>query len=127
MNNYNKPETIKENQIVEAKSNFKENVKNAFKPVDKKEKIKEEIQKQKEKIQALENSMKYYFIDKSKFVNFRRDADINGAILEILPNGTFIEPVLYNDTQEWTKVKHNNNIGYVMTKYIGVEDSAPEE
>jgi len=127
MKNYNKPETINEEKKFEEKQTFKENVKNVFKPVDKQEKIKEEIQKQKEKIQALENSIKYYFIDKSKFVNFRKEPDKNGIVIEILSNGTFIEPVIYNDTQEWTKVKYNNKVGYVMTKFIGVEDSAPEE
>lgn len=94
---------------------------------DKSEDIKEQIQKQEEAIQALKNSISVYFVDKCEFVNLREGQSRDSLVLTVLKNGTFIEPVIYNDTTEWTKVTHQNKTGYIMTKYIGVETSTPVE
>lgn len=95
--------------------------------IDQSEHIKERIKEQEEKIQAIKNSVNVYFVNKCLFVNFREEANRNSRVLEVLKNGVIIEPVIYNDTTEWTKVKYENKTGYIMTKYIGVEVSTPIE
>lgn len=127
MKNYNNMSKPKEQSKVEvAKENVTDKVKKAFKPVDQTENIKKAIQEQEEKIQELKNSISVYFVNRCKFLNVRDEASKDSLVLHVLENGTIIEPVIYNETTEWTKIKFKGRHGYIMTKYIGVEVSTPE-
>lgn len=126
MKNYNKPSTLKNEEKNEEK-NVIEKLKDTFKPIDNTEEIKAKIKEQEEKIQALKNAVNIYFVDRCKFVNIREEQSTNSLVLDVLKEGELIEPIIYNDTTEWTKVKHKGKNGYIMTKYIGVEVSTPIE
>ena len=126
MKNYNKISNQKE-ENQEPKKNFKEVLKEKVRLVDQSESIKEQIKKQEEKIQALKNSISVYFVDKCEFVNLREEQSRNSKVVDVLKHGTLLEPVLYNDTTEWTKVTYKNRNCYIMTKFIGVEVSEPIE
>jgi len=118
---------LKEAPKKEEKESIAGKFKNKFIPVDQSEKIKAEIKKQEEKIQALKNSVNVYFVDKCLFVNLRENQGRDSLVLEVLKNGELIEPIIYNDTVEWTKIRYKEKTGYIMTKYIGVETSIPVE
>jgi len=124
--NYNKFSKEKEPQR-ERDNKFHRELEEKSVLVDESEDIKKKIKQQEEEIQRLKNSVSVYFIDKCSFVNMREEQSKNSIVVEVLKNGTIIEPVIYNDTVEWTKVTHNNKVGYVMTNYIGVIVSTPIE
>lgn len=128
LKNYNKLSNSKErDQSNNDEKSFTEKLKEKVTRIDQAENIKEQIRKQEEQIQSLKNSISVYFVDKCEFVNLREESNRNSLVLSILKHGTLIEPVVYNDTTEWTKVQHKDKTGYVMTKYIGVEVSEPVE
>lgn len=50
------------------------------------------------------------------FLNLRKEADKNSDIVHVLTKKTVVE--VLGKTDEWTNVKYNNYVGYVMSKFI---------
>lgn len=55
-------------------------------------------------------------------VNFRREAGLNGSVIEIINKGSLVVVLKENayvvDGYKWDKVKYNNKEGYVANKYF---------
>lgn len=50
------------------------------------------------------------------FLNLRKEADKNSDIVHVLTKKTVVE--VLGKTDEWTNVKYNSYVGYVMSKFI---------
>ena len=66
--------------------------------------------------------MKSYSKRSEYAVNFRREAGLNGSVIEIINKGSLVvvlkENVYVVDGYKWDKVKYNNKKGYVANKYF---------
>lgn len=67
------------------------------------------------------------YADNGRPVNFRKRASLQADLIDKIPCGEQVKVLVENYSDEWSKIRWHNKVGYMVTKFLRFEDDEPAD